>query len=256
VQLRIHRRETLQKTLIEWCVSPDGSAGWTWNPVTGCYGPGGSKEHPKHCPDCYARALVRVRGLDADARNFVPTLHEGRLDGPRRRRKPTTFFVCSMADLWGEWVPSAWIRQVLQVALTTPRHRFIFLTKNPQRYREFTPYAPNVWIGATVRNEDEYAYNGRQLAAVQAPVRFVSAEPLLAPYSVDTAWRWVPDWLIVGDLNRRNRPTGTTQDEWVQRLTDSARARNVPVFHKDSLTGRGWRLRQFPAGAVQLEDLL
>ena len=35
---------------------------WTdevWNPMSGCYGPGGSAEDPKVCRYCYARSMAR-----------------------------------------------------------------------------------------------------------------------------------------------------------------------------------------------------
>ena len=44
---------------------------------------------------------------------FNPTLHLYRLDIPRRWKRPRTIFVCSMADLFGEWVPDDWIIDVL-----------------------------------------------------------------------------------------------------------------------------------------------
>ena len=83
-------------------------AGYTWNPVTGC-------RH--NCPYCYARDLAEGRFAHAFPNGFEPTFWEDRLAAPaneermaRRRRVPKgrrerICFVCSMADLFGEWVP-------------------------------------------------------------------------------------------------------------------------------------------------------
>ena len=144
----------MQKSNIEWCDS-------TWNPVTGC----------KHgCEYCYARRIAaRFGGYDSSDGSvtthnplpraelhqpltitrqngktvnspfpfgFEPTLHRYRLDEPQHRREPQTIFVCSMADLFGPWVPTRWIVEVLDACEAAPQHRYMFLTKNPQRYAQ------------------------------------------------------------------------------------------------------------------------
>ena len=50
----------MQKTKIAWVRNPDGTQGYTWNPVTGCQ---------KGCDYCYARKIAnRFQG------NFKPAL--------------------------------------------------------------------------------------------------------------------------------------------------------------------------------------
>ena len=110
----------MNKTKIEWCDS-------TWNPVTGCY---------HGCEYCYARRIACrfgdfstidgniVKVINANTSTplyevkykvkspypgkFTPTLHRYRLDEPVRWKKPRNIFVCSMADLFGDWVPDEW----------------------------------------------------------------------------------------------------------------------------------------------------
>jgi protein gp37 len=237
----------MQKSTIDWLISPDGSQGFTWNPVHGCLGPGGTVDKPKRCPGCYA-AVIAARWYKTDAaRAFLPEFHESRLTEPAKRKKPTTIFVCSMADLWGDWVPDEWIRKVLKVALENERHRFIFLTKNPKRYQEFGPYPHNIWIGATTRTQPEYVRAADALGRVDAPVRFVSVEPMLGPIDIELD-SWIPDWIIIGDLTRSGRPLLKTQAEWVTALTEDARRHKIPVFHKDSLAARGFTSRELPGG--------
>lgn len=131
----------MNKTKIDW-------ATMSWNPVTGC----------RHgCPYCYARRTARR--FDAGCADpaplpgglhvltekikatpypygFEPTMHRYRLNQPERQEEPQTVFVCSMADLFGRWVPTSWIVEVLDACRRAPQHRYLFLTKNPARYLE------------------------------------------------------------------------------------------------------------------------
>jgi protein gp37 len=227
----------MQPTDIEWCVNPDGTRGHTWNPVTGC-------EHD--CKWCYARPLahrLKAMGQKRYRHGFAPTFHEEALEEPGQRRKPTRIFVCSMADLFGAWVPTEWIQQVLQVVQDCPQHTFIFLTKNPRRLLDFEPWPDNTWVGATVVDQVAMAMAAGAMHTVRAPVRFLSVEPMLGPVELGNV---AVDWLIIGDLNRGGRPAGVAQDEWVADLTGQARRTRIPVFHKDSLAPR-FMAREFPA---------
>lgn len=238
----------MQKTSIEWCLSEDGSPGFTWNPCSGCLGPGGTVDNPKRCHGCYAATIAARWGKTDIARAFMPEFHEKRLVEPYKRKKPTTIFVCSMADLWGEWVPAKWIRAVLNVAIECERHTFIFLTKNPARYQEFGPFPNNVWIGATTRNQREYDHAWEVLPPIEAGTTFVSVEPMLGPVDLGGPVPWKPDWIIIGDLTRSGRPLERTEAGWVTSLTADAQRFNIPVFHKDSLTARGFASRELPGG--------
>ena len=106
----------MNETKIDW-------AEMSWNPVTGC----------RHgCPYCYARRTAHRfdAGLEDHASTdglhvleekikgtpypygFEPTMHRYRLNQPERKKEGRTVFVCSMADLFGRWVPTEWIRDV------------------------------------------------------------------------------------------------------------------------------------------------
>lgn len=81
----------------------------TWNPVTGC-----TKVSPG-CKHCYAeRMALRLQAMAAPgyARGFDLTLHADRLGQPLERKKPTLYFVCSMADLFHEDVPDVSMRTI------------------------------------------------------------------------------------------------------------------------------------------------
>lgn len=82
-------------TKVEWARGDDGSAGATWNPVTGC------EEVSEGCEHCYARTFAeRWRGIPGHPfeQGFDVRLWPERLDIPLRWRKPRRVFVNSMSD--------------------------------------------------------------------------------------------------------------------------------------------------------------
>lgn len=220
----------MNKTAIEWC-------DYTWNPVTGC----------KHgCPYCYARKIAeRFKGSKAWPQGFEPMLHPDRLDAPRHvgrqyytpMPKGSAIFVCSMADLFGDWVPDEWISRVMDAAIRVPRHTYIFLTKNPQRYLKIPGdyIKGNHWFGASVSgkpNPNGY-YTIPTLQKVPSENRFISFEPLLAdPGPLDlTGIKQV----IIGAQTNPDQHVGL---EWVLKICEEADRAGAKVFMKDSLAGR------------------
>jgi len=224
---------SLNKSSIEWTEL-------TWNPVTGCYGPRGSRQRPRWCPACYARRIAtRFRGTPAFPNGFEPTFHPDRLIDPYRLKRPSRIFTCSMADLFGSWVPDSWINEVLGAIANSPRHTFQVLTKNPENLARWQRHFPrNLWLGVSVtcqKDVDRIAY----LRMVDVSVRFVSFEPLLG--EVDTSFDGL-DWIIIG---AQTRPTKIPQKVWVQTLINQAGKKRIPVFLKHNLR---WpeRIEEFP----------
>lgn len=111
---------------------------------------------------------------------FKPTFHPERLKD-KMPKKPSKIFVCSMADLFGDWVSKEWIEKVLAVVKDNPQHIFQFLTKNPKKYREFV-FPDNCWLGITIDTPDR----GRLFEGCFSGItnyKFVSFEPLLGDMS-------------------------------------------------------------------------
>ena len=115
-------------TDIEW-------ADWSWNPITGCL---------HGCPYCYARNIA-FEIYPAEV-GFAPTIWPDRLTAPQNQALPKdaaeqisrkNIFTCSMADLFGRWVPAEWIERVLTEVAANPQWNFLFLTKFPKRMSEF-----------------------------------------------------------------------------------------------------------------------
>jgi protein gp37 len=141
----------MNRTKIEWC---DG----TFNPVTGCL---------HGCDYCYARKITHrfakapeaekaiekefaaafgepeptnihvlqdpcyVGTKDSYPFDFEPTYHRYRLKELLEGRKPQNIFVCSMADLFGNWVPQSWVDEIMDSCCNALQHKYLFLTKNP-----------------------------------------------------------------------------------------------------------------------------
>lgn len=90
----------------------------TWNPTTGC-----TKVSPG-CKHCYAEVMARrLHAMAAPGyeNEFKLTVHENRLDQPLTRKKPTTYFVNSMSDLFHEDVPDLFLDRVFSVIEATPQ---------------------------------------------------------------------------------------------------------------------------------------
>lgn len=164
----------MNKTKIDWCDS-------TWNPASGCL---------HGCEYCYARNISERFGAGWEAAsgnfpvldeimygyrigkdgklerrkevypyNFTPTFHRYRLNDCIGK-KGRNIFVCSMADLFGSWVPDDWKIEVLDACKKAPQHNYIFLTKDPigysicptKKYPKFDDihaYTENMWLGVT-----------------------------------------------------------------------------------------------------------
>lgn len=163
-------------------------------------------------------------------------MHRYRLDQPERKKEGRTVFVCSMADLFGRWVPTAWIRDVLDACQKAPQHRYLFLTKNPARYLELDqvallPHAENFWYGSTVANEDAAAMYPMPWANINT---FWSMEPLLGPVDMSAA-EGLPQWVILGAETGSRPDKVTPRREWVDQIAEFCAENEIPIFYKDNL---------------------
>ncbi len=114
---------------IEW-------TGHTWNPIVGC------RRVSAGCENCYAERTVHrgmspqhqgltVLGKTGPRWNGEYNVVEKRFDEPLRRKKPTTWFVNSLSDLFYEPLPNELIAAIFGVMAATPQHTYQVLTKRP-----------------------------------------------------------------------------------------------------------------------------
>lgn len=264
-------------TKIDWCDS-------SWNPVTGCY---------HECEYCYARGIAeRFGGYTSDGRGmrvsycsdngvyelnrplmrsdgdgkrrlapypfgFTPTLHYYRLDQPSKWSEPRTIFVCSMADLFGEWVPDEWIEEVFKACEAAPWHRYLFLTKNPVRYNRLyrldLPYLNGAMFGYTL----DATQTNEWLEETKLPYGkdvFVSIEPIrgeINSYYLDHILKC--GWVIVGAETGNRKGIIKPKKEWIDFILRHCEANKIPIFMKESIRGlMGDDFRQeFPWGGEE-----
>ena len=167
----------------------------------------------------------------------MPTFHRYRLGEPQKIKKPQTIFVGSMADIFGEWMPDGWIEEVFKACEAAPWHRYLFLTKNPNRYAELATksmlptFGSNNWYGSTVVDSKNDSYSPVSLNT------FLSVEPLQSPVDIKVAdfWGRIMNWVIVGAETGNRKDKITPKREWVKNIVEACRAVNVPVFLKNNL---------------------
>ena len=271
------------KTKIDW-------ADATWNPVTGCL---------HGCDYCYARKMAYrfgSVGFESNTENgyecdlyegtgenhvlnsptfrewkngrttkapypfcFDPTFHHYKLVEPQHWKKPRNIFVCSMADLFGEWVPDEWIREVFETCKAAPQHRYLFLTKNPNRlirmanahiireWNEEYPEKPhrsmsefenvlplpvhdNWWFGSTIDNA-----NARRFQGDFTWHTFTSIEPLTEFMDMGLGSFGSDRWTIIGAETGNRKEKVIPRREWVENILEAAAITGVKVFMKESL---------------------
>jgi protein gp37 len=230
---------------IEWAL-------WSWNPVTGCL---------HNCPYCYARDIAdRFYG-----QGFKPSLIPSRLAAPEntpfpegriaalpagdpRRLGFKNVFTCSMADLFGRWVPREWIAAVLERVADAGQWNFLFLTKFPARMAEFD-FPKNAWVGTTVDCQARVANAEKAFRKVRAGVKWLSIEPLIEPLHFSDLGAF--QWVVLGGASRSSQtPEWRPPRDWVDRIEAEARRLGVPFYEKTNLRER---IRSYPGGPVYAE---
>lgn len=225
---------------IEW-------ARWSWNPVTGCL---------HGCAYCYARDIA-ARFYE---QGFTPTFFPERLAAPKNTRQPDTsrmsevdaigwrnVFVCSMADLWGKWVPREIIESVLTQVREQDQWNYLFLTKFPWRYEEFATELPaNTWVGTSVDNQAavaraEKAFKKLVNAGHQG-VRWLSVEPMMERLQFSSLSMF--DWVVIGGASKSTQtPEFRPPFDWIVDLYQQAREAGCKVYFKTNLLER---VREYP----------
>lgn len=253
------------ETSIEWTDS-------TWNPWMGC-----TRVSPA-CDNCYAAVSAPARihaiawGAGEDrvrttVKNWNLPLRWQRqssafFEANGRRRR---VFCASLADVFDNQVDVEWLVDVLAVLQQTPDLDWLLLTKRigivVNRLRAAADLAAarqatselalwirawvdgqppaNVWIGATVCNQEEATRDIPKLLAVPAATRFLSIEPLLGPISLRGIAAGDPasfdgvaalSWVIVGgESGPKARPM---LPAWPQQLRDECSKVGVPYLFK------------------------
>ncbi len=252
----------MNKTKIDWC-------DMTWNPVTGClhgcdycyakkimkrFGMENAPLVNEIDGKVYDGIQLKEQYIDEimyDLSSPVvykgkkqpypagekPTFHRYRLDEPQKIKKSQRIFVCSMADLFGDWVPDEWIQEVFEACQKAPWHKYLFLTKNPKRYRELKELPPeNCWLGATVGQDRDKDHDTIDAMAYLSN-NFLSAEPLHYDISNRIDYDNI-DWVIVGQETGNRKGKIEPEGSWMRFLCGACKYYDIPVFIKEPLYKR------------------
>lgn len=254
----------------------------TFNPFIGC-----TKVSPG-CDNCYAEHLMdtrlhkvvwgvhgeRVRTSAATWREPIRwnARHAEFFAAHGRRQR---VFCASLADVFDNAVDPAWRADLFRLIADTPNLDWLLLTKRIGNVMSMVSEAAqyqfdldriekprlhdNIWLGATIVNQEEADRDIPKLLAVPAHVRFLSMEPLLGPVdltrvmrsSPDSDWSYCDDvlrgfrahkcgghispenavnWVIVGGESGADaRPM---HPDWARDLRDQCAAAGVPFLFK------------------------
>lgn len=224
-----------KNTEIAWC---DHS----WNPWQGC------KKISMGCAKCYMFRDKKRFGQDPEKviRSKDATFYK-----PLSWKEPAKIFVCSWSDFWIDeadgWRDEAW-----EVMRKCPHLTFLLLTKRHEKL-PLDGYPKNVWVGVTAENQEQFEIRTMYLSVIDAPVKFISVEPMLGPISIFNHRNDI-DWVICGgesDLSKA-RPMEVS---WAEDLLNQCQEDGIPFFMKQMAGNRKkdreaipehLQVRQFP----------
>ncbi len=265
------------QTGVEW-------ADRTFSPWWGC------QEVSTGCTNCYAKTWAKRWGRNTlwGARGRREPVSESTWGDPVKWDKQAAAagrvdltFCASMADVFEDHPDVVSLRKRLwELVYRTPNLIWMIPTKRPENVLDMVPqdwatygmisWPGNVWIGTSVENDQTAAQRLNHLRRVPAPVRFVSAEPLLGPVDLTpwlscahesltganehpaTLWqcdhchalftdeqRGTPitspqlvNWVITGGESGNNKRVRPAHPDWVRQIRDDCAANGVPFFFK------------------------
>lgn len=206
----------------------------TWNPWHGC------KKVSTGCMYCYM-----YRDKERWAQDPTTVLRSvSNFDQPLKWKKGKLIFTCSWSD-WFIEEADAWRDEAWAIIKATPQHTYQILTKRPERIKDHLPADwgvngyPNVWLGISAENQEEYSKRMEVFFPIPAAVKFISAEPLLGPVNMymDGIMKGFINWVIIGGESGSLNPTAKYRARecnigWISDIADQCKKASVPVFVK------------------------
>lgn len=170
---------------------------------------------------------------------------------PKKLGRRPRVFCASMADVFDKDAPDGARERLWKLIEATPELDWLLLTKRIGNVPRMLPVDwgggwANVWLGATIANQEEADRDIPKLLDTPAHYRFLSCEPLLGPIDLKQAcskYRWRdPDgteccamprllsWVISGgESGPKARPS---HPDWHRSLRDQCAAAGVPFLFK------------------------
>ena len=229
------------KTKIEW-------TDMTSNPIHLLKGDGKNGGHwckkiSEGCANCYAEEINLGKRFEfashlkyaGKAPNLI--LDEAVLQSWVKLKKPHKIFVCSMTDMFGDWVSDDWLDQIFDAMSRAHQHTFQVLTKRPERMAEFIDKSltcagrilTNVWLGTSIENQKAVSDRASHLYKLynRGWTTFYSVEPLLEEVQLNLN---PVNWVIVGgESGKGARPC---HYEWVLGVVEQCQKSDTPAFVK------------------------
>jgi DNA repair photolyase len=169
----------------------------TWNPISGCL---------YNCNYCWARGLAttKLKNSQRYSKGFKPSLNEKEFS--QRFGKGDLIFVSDMGDMFGDFIPDNWIKQVFDHIRQFPEADFLLMTKNPKRYLSLLPIMPkNTILGATIETDNDEIVKTDKVSCAPSPSdryeamktlewnrKIVSIEPIL-DFDLTIFSAWIQD---------------------------------------------------------------
>jgi protein gp37 len=280
------------KTSIAWCDS-------TFNPWLGC-----TRVSPG-CDSCYAAVsrpalAMKIKWGAGEPRHRTSASNwKEPLKWNRRQQekvdewnmggrdiyppKPHLVFCASLADVFDNEIPEAWRDDLWSLIFETQYLTWLLLTKRIGNAAKMMatdrwPLPPrNVWLGASIVNQDEADRDIPKLLRTPAALHFISYEPALGPIDFTNIPRDDPEhphpheydladigWIIVGGESAQGgakaRPFNI---EWARSTVAQCKAAGVACFVKqlgsvpftrEVRDDGGGCLSIFPADRYALKD--
>lgn len=230
----------------------------SWNPITGCQ---------YKCPYCTARKITN--NFSGDTRlnlaspqcehtedglcvledkfvsasgsvlaypfRFIPTYHRYRLSYPKETKNGYNIFVGEMGEMFGDWIPDEWIKEVIDACLEGSQNHYLFLTKNPDRYLKLAesgilPADDGFWYGVTV--------TGPYDPIIELPGRnlWLNIEPLRESLGDSLNFHGAA-WVVIGGDTMNWSGQIQPKKKWIINIIQEADRLHIPVFMKESIRG-------------------
>ena len=216
------------KTNIPWATD-------VWNPGFGC------SKVSAGCANCYAEVMAR-RLAGKGIGHYRDVISDGRWTGqtrfdhellriPYHWKKSRRIFAFSMSDLFHDYYRDDEIDAVLNAMEETNHHRYVLLTKRPNRVLAGRwDFPNNCAIGVSVEDQKTFDERLHWLSMIRAATRIVSIEPMIGPIKMTkTKHGWL-DWVILGgESGPRARPMYRT---WATAIKTFCWHCRIPFYFK------------------------
>lgn len=204
------------KTGISWTQS-------TWNPWRGCH------KVSAGCKNCYMFRDQKRYGNDPN----VVVRSKTTFNDPIKWKVGRNVFPCSWSD-WFIQEADKWRAEAWAIIKATPHHTYQICTKRIERAAECLPADwgegyPNVWLGVTGENQEQYLARADKLLGIKARVHWVSIEPQIEEIDITTMGIGL-DWFVVG--GESGKDAREFNPDWARKIIQQAHRFDKAVFVK------------------------